>query len=184
MAVFLGVGALSLGAASSVINSISTLTLNIYTLSTNIRLSKSIFHNEIKDVLIKTDLDASLKLLQSIIIEIPQYYPVENISIIIALKNMQEIIQYVECELKNIYKQMEYNNEIYLFKNIRSYDFKPELRKLEAYVIVMEKRKENLFKTLELFKNCQRISNPDTKLLMITQIENSMYEIDGESTVM
>jgi hypothetical protein len=68
MAMFIGVGALSLGAASSVINSISTLTLNIYTLSTNIRLSKSIFHNEIKDVLIRTDLDASLKLLQSIII--------------------------------------------------------------------------------------------------------------------
>ena len=51
MAVFLGVGALSLGAASSVINSISTLTLNIYTLSSNIKVSKSIFHNEIKDVL-------------------------------------------------------------------------------------------------------------------------------------
>jgi hypothetical protein len=184
MAMFIGVGALSLGAASSVINSISTLTLNIYTLSTNIRLSKSIFHNEIKDVLIRTDLDASLKLLQSIIIEIPQYYPVENVSIIIALKNMQEIIQYVECELKNIYEQMKYNKNIYLFKNIRSYDFKLELRKLEAYIQVMEKRKENLFKTLDLFKNCQKINNPNTKLLMIAQVENSIYEIDDESTVM
>ena len=184
MAMFIGVGALSLGAASSVINSISTLTLNIYTLSSSIKLSKSIFHNEIKDVLIRTDLDASLKLLQSIVIEIPQYYPVENVSIIIALKNMQEIIQYVECEIKNIYEQMKYNKDIYLFKNIRSYDFKPELRKLEAYVQVMEKRKENLFKTLELFKNCQKISNPNTKLLMIAQVENSIYEIDEESIVM
>ena len=35
-----------------------------------------------------------------------------------------------------------------MFRNLRSYDFKPELRKLEAYVQVMEKRKENLFKTL------------------------------------
>lgn len=184
MAVFLGVGALSLGAASSVINSISTLTLNIYTLSSNIKLSKSIFHNEIKDVLIKTDLDASLKLLQSIIIEIPQYYPVENLSIVIALKNMQEIIQCVEAEMKNIYEQMKYNNDLYLFKNLRSYDFKPELRKLEAYVNVMEKRKDNLFKTLELFKNCNKTNTPNKKLLMITQIENSIYEIDEESTVM
>jgi hypothetical protein len=79
---------------------------------------------------------------------------------------------------------MKYNNDIYLFKNLRSYDFKPELRKLEAYVQVMEKRKENLFKTLDLFKNCQKISNPNTKLLMIAQVENSIYEIDEESTVM
>jgi hypothetical protein len=151
MAVY--VGALGLGAVASIINSISTLALNVYSLSSSIKLSKNIFHDDIKDVLIRTDLEANIQLLHSIIAEIPNYYIVDNDSIIIAFKTVQEIIVQIEEELKKINDQINYNNNLYILKNARSYNFKPELRRLEAYVEVMEKRKNNLFKTLELFKN-------------------------------
>ena len=80
------IGALSFGTFTTVINSISTLSLNIYTLTTNIKLSKNIYHTDIKEILMKTDLGATIKLLQTIIIDIPLYYN-DNESVIIALKN-------------------------------------------------------------------------------------------------
>jgi hypothetical protein len=176
MAVY--VGALGFGAVASIVNSISTLTLNIYSLSSSIKLSKNIFHDDIKDVLIKTDLEANIKLLHSIIAEIPNYYIVDNDSIIIAFKNVQEIIVQIEEELNKINDQINYNSNLYILKNARSYDFKPELRRLEAYVEVMEKRKNNLFKTLELFKNQSKIDLPNKKLLSISNIDKSIYNDD------
>jgi hypothetical protein len=162
MAVY--VGALGFGAIASVINSISTLTLNIYSLSSNIKLSTNIFHDDIKDVLIRTDLEANIKLLHSIIAEIPQYYVLENESIIIAFKNVEEIIVSIEEELNKINEQIIYNDNIYVLKNMRSYDFKPELKRIEMYVEVMEKRKNNLFKILELFKNCSKNCSKNSDL--------------------
>lgn len=176
-------GALSLGAAASIINSISTLTLNVYSLSANIKLSKNIYHDDVKDTLIKTDLEANIKLLQSVIMDIPQYFN-DNMSTIIALKNMQENIAEIESELKNIYDKMNYNDGIYLLKNIRSYDFNKEIKKLETHIQIMEKRKDNLFKTLELFKNCVKNNNPNEKLLMVAQIEKSIYNLEENITVM
>jgi hypothetical protein len=173
MAVY--VGALGIGAVASIVNSISTLTLNVYSLSSSIKLSKNIFQDDIKDVLVKTDLEANIKLLHSIIAEIPQYYILDNISIIIAFKNVQEIVVQIEEELNKINQQINYNNNLYVLKNARSYDFKTELRRLEAYVEVMEKRKNNLFKTLELFRNCSKNEEPNKNLLNIIQIDKSIY---------
>ena len=177
------IGALSIGGISTVINSISTLSLNIYSLTNNIKLSKNIYHQDIKDVLMKTDLDATINLLQSIIIEIPNYFN-DNMSVIIALKNMQEIIGQIEAELKIINNKMEYNKSIYLMKNYRSYDFKSELKKLETYIFVLEKRRDNLFKTLEVFKCSKKNKEPNHKLLTIAQIEESIYEIDEDSIIL
>ena len=183
MSVF--VGALSLGAVTSVINSISTLSINIYSLAANIKLNKNVYQQDITDVLCRTDLEATIKLLQSIIIEIPQYYN-DSMSIVIALKNMQEIIAEVESELKCIHDKLVYNNTIYLMKNWRSYDFKPELRKLENNIAVMEKRRDNLFKTLEVFKNCEKNSTPNKNLLMIAELDNDYHEVDelGNSMIL
>jgi hypothetical protein len=176
MAVY--VGAIGIGAVASIVNSISTLTLNIYSLSSSIKLSKNIFHDDIKDVLVRTDLEANIKLLHSIVAEIPHYYLLDNEAIIIAFKNVQEIIVQIEEELNKINDQINYNNNLYILKNARSYDFKPELRRLEAYVGVMEKRKNNLFKTLDLFKNCSKNDKliPDKNLLSIVEYNNLSLE--------
>lgn len=177
------VGALSLGTISTVINSISTLSMNIYSLSTNIKLSKNIYHKDVRDILIKTDLAATIKLLQNIIVDIPQYYD-DNSSVIIALKNVQEIIIDIEKELRLINQKMQYNNNIYLMKNFRSYDFRSELGSLEMYVNILEKRRDNLFKTLELFKNTVKNPVPNQKLLTIANIDEQIFEIDDNAILL
>jgi hypothetical protein len=177
------VGALSLGTISTVINSISTMSMNIYSLSTNIKLSKNIYHKDVRDMLIKTDLAATIKLLQNIIIDIPQYYD-DNSSVIIALKNVQEIIIEIEKELRMINQKMHYNNNIYLMKNFRSYDFKNELGSLETYINVLEKRRDNLFKTLDLFKNTIKNQVPNQKLLTIANIDEQIFEIDDNAVIL
>jgi exonuclease VII small subunit len=177
------IGALSFGTLTTVINSISTLSLNIYTLTTNIKLSKNIYHTDIKEILMKTDLGATIKLLQTIIIDIPLYYN-DNESVFIALKNMQEIISNIEKSLRDINSKIEYNNRIYLMKNFRSYDFKSELRKLETLVNILEKRRDNLFKTLELFKNTIKNDIPNQKLLTIAHLDDEKIDIESDSIIL
>jgi hypothetical protein len=159
-------GVLSLGTITGLINSVSTLSLNIYSLSGSIKLSKNTYHANIIDLLIRSDLETSIKLLESIITEIPHFYN-SSMSILISLKNVQEIIIQIEGILKQIHDKMNYNNNILLLKNFRSYSFCDELKNLEILIQVLEKRKDNLFKTLEVFKHCERKNKiPENYLLL------------------
>lgn len=166
------IGVLSLSTLSSLINSVSTLSLNIYSLSGSLKLSKNTYHSEISHLLIKTDLDSTIKLLDSIITEIPHFYN-SSMSILISLKNVQEIIIQIEYVLKQIHDKTKYNNNIFLLKNWRSYSFSNELNNLELLIHVLEKRKDNLFKTLEIFKHCERKNKiSDTQLLLNSNLSS------------
>ena len=57
------IGVLSLGTISTLINSVSTLSMNIYSLSGSIKLSKNIYHSDIINLLITSDLESTIKLL-------------------------------------------------------------------------------------------------------------------------
>jgi hypothetical protein len=160
------ISVLSLGTLSTVINSVSTLSMNIYSLSSSIKLSKNTYHADIIDLLIRSDLESSIKLLDSIITEIPYFYN-SSMSILISLKNVQEIIIQIEGILKQIHNKTNYNNNIYLLKNFRSYSFSDELKNLEILIQVLEKRKDNLFKTLEVFKHCERKSKISENCLLL-----------------
>jgi hypothetical protein len=160
------IGVLSLGTITGLINSVSTLSMNIYSLSGSIKLSKNTYHTDIISLLIRTDLESTIKLLESIITEIPHFYN-SSMSILISLKNVQEIIIQIEGILKQIHEKMNYNNNIYLLKNLRAYSFSDELKNLEILIEVLEKRKDNLFKTLEVFKHCERKNKiPENYLLL------------------
>jgi len=160
------IGILSLGTITTMINSISSLSMNIYSLSSSIKISKNTYHADIINLLIRTDLESTIKLLDSIITEIPHFYN-SSMSILISLKNVQEIIIQIEGILKQIHDKTNFNNKIFLLKNFRSYTFSDELKNLEILIEVLEKRKDNLFKTLEVFKHCERKNKiPDTHLLL------------------
>lgn len=160
------IGILSLGTITTMINSISSLSMNIYSLSSSIKISKNTYHADIINLLIRTDLESTIKLLDSIITEIPHFYN-SSMSILISLKNVQEIIIQIEGILKQIHDKTNFNNKIFLLKNFRSYSFSDELKNLEILIEVLEKRKDNLFKTLEVFKHCERKNKiPDTHLLL------------------
>jgi hypothetical protein len=164
------IGILSLGTISTMINSISSLSINIYSLSSSIKISKNTYHADIINLLIRTDLESTIKLLDSIITEIPHFYN-SSMSILISLKNVQEIIIQIEGILKQIHDKTNYNSNIYLLKNFRSYSFSDELKNLEILIEVLEKRKDNLFKTLEIFKHCERKNKiPETHLLLYSSI--------------
>jgi len=172
------IGVLSLGTISTMINSISSLSMNIYSLSGSIKLSKNTFHADIISLLIRTDLESTIKLLDSIITEIPHFYN-SSMSILISLKNVQEIIIQIELILKQIHEKMNYNNNIYLLKNLRSYSFSDELKNLQILIEVLEKRKDNLFKTLEVFKHCERKNKiSDNCLLLHSNLQSDTVVVN------
>ena len=146
------IGTLGMVTATSVINSITTLSSNVFTLVGYIKLTKSIHQQEILNILNKTDIEATIKLLHTIISEIPEYYN-SSLSVVVALKNVQEIISMIEDELKEIHRKITYNSNIYFMSNWRSYDCKDNLDSIEIKVNILDRRRDNLFKILEVFKN-------------------------------
>lgn len=146
------IGTLGITAATTVINSIGTLSSNVFALMSYIKVSPHIVQSDIIKVLNKSDIETTIRLLQSIISEIPHYYN-NSTSVVIALKNVQEIIASIEEELKDIHDKIVYNSTLYVMSNIRSYDFKSNLDSIEIKVSILDRRRDNLFKTLEVFKN-------------------------------
>jgi len=145
------VSVISLTAITSVLNSISTLSVNIYSLMNNIKLNKTLYNVEITNILSKTDIETTIQLLEVIIAEIPEYY-LKSTSVLLALKNLRNIIADIESDLTSIHNKLCYNKSLYIMSNWRSYDFKDDILNLQNKIDILEKRRENLFKTLEVFK--------------------------------
>lgn len=145
------IGTIGMVTASTLIHSIGTLSSSVYMIMSNIRLTKDIHQTEILKILSKTDIEATINLLHNIILEIPEYYN-SSVSVVTALKNVQEIISEIETELNEIHKKITYNSELKFMANWRSYDCKDNLDSIETKVAVLDKRRDNLFKILEVFK--------------------------------
>lgn len=148
------IGTLGMVTATSAINSITTLSSNIFTLVGYLRLTHNVHHIDIVKILNKTDIEATIKLLQTIISEIPEYYN-SSLSVVEALKNVQEIIGQIEDELKEIHKKITYNSSLYFLLTWRSYDCRENLDSIEIKVNILDRRRDNLFKILEVFKNLE-----------------------------
>ena len=131
------------------ITSITTISTNIITLVGFISNYPTNIKPDIVKILIKLDIEKKILLLHSIIEEIPKFYEVSE-SIIIALKNVEEIVEKIEKELQNIQEKLIYNSN--LFMRFRSYDFTDNIESIETYAHILENRKEDLFRTLTVFK--------------------------------
>jgi len=148
------IGTIGVVTIGSIVGSIATVSSSIYTLTTNIKVSKHIHNTEIIKILTRTDIIATIKLLQAIMTEIPENY-INSISVVMALKNVQEIIENIEDELRDLHKKIEYNNSLYVMTNWRSFDCKDNLDSIEEKISVLDRRKDNLFRILETFKNLE-----------------------------
>lgn len=151
------IGTIGMVTAGTVIQSISTLSSSVYMLMGHIRLTKDIHQSEILKILIKMDIEATINLLHQIILEIPEYYN-SSLTVVTALKNVQEIIGQIESELIEIQKKISYNSGLKVMTNWRSYDCKENLDSIELKVSILDKRRDNLFKVLEVFKNFDKDS--------------------------
>ena len=150
-------------AGAIIINQISSLSTNVFALITNIvsiaKISTTIYQTELIKLLTKTDVEATLKLLHAIILEIPHHINLEDEkmknqsnSIIIALENIKNIISMIEKELEDIHAKIDYNNKLYLLTNIRSIECLSNLQNIETLISVLDIRSNYLFRTLKIFK--------------------------------
>jgi hypothetical protein len=146
------IGTIGMVTVSTVIQSITSLSSSVYMLMGHIRLTKDIHQTEILKILTKMDIEATINLLHQIILEIPEYYN-SSLTVVTALKNVQEIIGQIESELIEIHKKISYNSELKVMSNWRSYDCKENLDSIESKVSILDRRRDNLFKVLEVFKN-------------------------------
>lgn len=146
------IGTIGMVTASTVIQSITSLSSSVYMLMGHIRLTKDIHQTEILKILTKMDIEATINLLHNVILEIPEYYN-SSLTVVTALKNVQEIIGQIESELIEIHKKISYNSELKIMSNWRSYDCKENLDSIELKVSILDRRRDNLFKVLDVFKN-------------------------------
>jgi multisubunit Na+/H+ antiporter MnhG subunit len=141
------IGTLGMVSASSVIHSINVITGSVCSLLGKIRVTKHVYEKEIQETLIKTDIGTTLLLLGALMKEIKT----EKEPVLLALRNLQNIIADIDCELKEIYEKIQYNAELQFLTNWRSHDFKENIKNLLIKVEVLEKRRAFLFETVKLF---------------------------------
>ena len=141
-------GTIAASATASIVNSITLLSNNVFTLLNNI--TKKIHQTEIINLLNKTDIEATMKLLHAIIIEIPES---NTNSILISLNNVKDIIKQIEEELISIHKKIEYNESLYILQSIRSYDCSLDLENITTKIMILDRRSDYLFRILRLNKN-------------------------------
>lgn len=169
------IGTIGIVTIGSIVNSVTTVSSSIYTLANSIKVGKHLHDKDINNILVNSDIINTIKLLQAVISEIPEYY-INSISVIMALKNVQEIIENIEDELKDIHNKTNYNNNLYLMSNWRSYDYKDNLESIHNKIKILDKRRDNLFKILEVFKNLDIKYTDDNKNKIKDFLDN--YEIN------
>ena len=126
----------------SVVNSIATLSSNIFGLISP--LAKNPHTVELQRLLEKSDIVCTIELVQKVISDMKS----EDTSVAFLLEKIQEIIAQIEKELRDVREKVNYNSSLYLLQNIRSYDCGESLTKMEIYIAILEKRVENLFRVL------------------------------------
>jgi len=176
------IGTIGVATIGSIVGSITTVSSSIYSLVSNIKVSKYIHNNDIVRILAKTDVVATIKLLQAVMMEIPENN-INKLSVVLSLKNVHDVIEQIENELKNLHNKIEYNRNLYIMSNWRSYDFKDNLETIEQLISVLDRRKDNLFKVLETFKNIEIKNSDENKLKVINFLNsyNTEFEvIDSE----
>lgn len=145
------------------INSITTLSSSVYNLIGHLKITKNTHYTELMKMLAKTDIEATIVLLQTIILdisELPSSVYFTNKFIPIALSNVKESITLIDQELHTIKEKIQYNNTIYLLANMRSHDLLPNIETIENNITVLDRRCEYLFKCLDLCKHFAHTETP------------------------
>ena len=143
----------------AVVNSIATLTGNVYGLISSLQLANP--HTvELKALLEKSDVETTVQLVQHILADLAvlaegskaDQHPAFRFqhSLVFALEKLREIITLLEVELTAIREKLAYNASLYLCKTLRSIDCSVPLHTLETHISILEKRMFILFKILKV----------------------------------
>jgi hypothetical protein len=142
--------------SAHLINTLSSSTSNIYNIV-------SYLHNHeittnIIDVIINLDVENTIKVIEKVIANINK----NNITpaIQICIDSICTIIKSIENELCEIYNNIAYNNNIWIFKKFRQHSFTHKISTLKSYNDILLKRYKLLVDTMCISANMQ----PDNKI--------------------
>jgi hypothetical protein len=145
------------------IHSITTISTSIYSLIGHIKITKNTHQGEIIQIMNKTDIEATILLLQTIILDIsklPSHLYFTNNFILIALTNVKDSITLINNELQSIKEKMNYNNTLYFFTSMRSHDLLANLDRIASTITVLDRRCDYLFKCIDLCKHFTHAETP------------------------
>lgn len=127
------------------ITAIHFISTNIYEI---IRDISKLNNSDIQDKINDLDLEMTIKLLN---IELNNINNDNNTpELENYIKYMKEDIKNIEQELIKLNEAISYNESLWYFKNLRSYDYSEFFKKLKKYKNRIENRKKMLRETLEI----------------------------------
>ena len=133
----------------SILNSITTLSSNVFSLMASFRISKDPHTVELQTLLEKSDIVCTIGLVKNIIADLEPNEPFKlKNTMEFALEKIQTIIAQMETELKDIQAKVEYNSSLYVLQNMRSIDCSINLTKMETNILILEKRVAHLFQII------------------------------------
>jgi hypothetical protein len=148
-------------AIAPLIQSITSLSASIYHSIGNLKITKNTHQQEILHILEKTDIEATIRLVQTIVQDIsslPAHLYFKEKFITIALTNVKDSIARINNELLLLKEKIHYNSTLYFFSSMRSYDLAPHLQMLDT--AVLDRRCDYLFKCLDLCKHFAHAETP------------------------
>lgn len=179
------IGTIGVVTVGTIVSSITTISSSIYSLVSNIKVSRYLHNDDIIKIITSTDVEATIELLQAVMLEIPEEH-MNSPSILISLKNVHNVIEEIENELKDLHSKLEYNKSLYILSNWRSHNFKDNLDKIELLVSILDRRKDNLFKILNTFSieiknSCPiEITNTDKNKQILTKLLSKFNDLNFE----
>lgn len=139
--------AIALSSLSSIVGTITTVTSNVYSLINFMKLNKYLHDTDITNLIDRSDIVQTIKLLKTFINEI-----IDNelpMSVSQSIRNVKDTILSIENEINKIKDKMKHNNKSYVMIH-RKHDFKVELNRFEVLIHQLENRKNNLYRLIEI----------------------------------
>lgn len=136
---------------SALVASISSIThtsQNIYDILKKFSFSKSKQKKTVYENLVEFDLETTIRVLNAELKDINKE-KISSESVNICIESIKKITTDIESELLNIDRMTNYNESLWIMKNIRSYDCEESINKLKKYKSILDNRRKLLNEALQ-----------------------------------
>jgi len=131
------------------ISSITATSQNIYKLIKDFSFSDSKQKTKIYNSIREMDLEATVKISQETLKNIDGKKN-QSQDVLLSVHYMREIVDKIEGELIILSNMTNYNESLWLFKNMRSYDCSSILDNLKRYKKILENRRKLLIESIRM----------------------------------
>lgn len=167
---------------SAIVSSIYTITStshSIYDTIKNMSLSSQQKKNNVYHNIKKLDLEATIKIINSMLQEIPKE-KIYSKTILLCLESLKEIIIDIEYELFNLNTMIDYNDSLWVLKNFRSCDCSTSLKKLVDYKNILDNRRNLLTDCLQIKYDFKQ---NDSSMIIVEDLQQSNIILNDCETI-